>query len=204
VEIPFQRAKVRLKREIITLGLPSDVPARTGVILSPEKWNELLDQPDTILLDTRNTYETHLGTFENAIVWPLRDFQELPEKILKNIDKKQKIAMFCTGGVRCEKLSSWMLGEGYEEIYQLDGGIVHYLNEMPEEKSKWQGECYVFDERVAVGHGCKASETATMCAPCGHALTPEDRADLRYQEGASCPFCTEVRAPATPPSVSAA
>ncbi len=190
-EIPFQRAKVRLKKEIITLGLPANVPERTGKILSPQEWNKLLEDPQVALLDTRNSYETHLGTFENAIVWPLEDFQELPAKIQQNLDKKQKIAMFCTGGVRCEKLSSWMLAEGYEEIYQLDGGILHYLNSIPEPESKWQGECYVFDERVAVGHHCHPSTTATMCRACGHALTPADRQHPSWKQDEQCGFCAK-------------
>jgi UPF0176 protein len=189
--VPFHRAKVRLKKETITLKLPSDVPSLTGQILSPQAWNELLGNQEVVLLDTRNTYETHVGSFAGATIWPLNDFQELPEKILQNIRKDQKVAMFCTGGVRCEKLSSWMLAEGYQEIYQLEGGIVHYLNTVPEPESKWQGECYVFDDRVAVGHGCQPSAEITLCPRCGHTLTPEDRLHPAWLPAIQCGYCEE-------------
>lgn len=187
--IPFHRAKVRLKRETITLNLPADVVARTAKILSPQEWNTLLEQEDLIVLDTRNTYETHIGTFAGATVWPLEDFQELPEKVINNIRKNQKVAMFCTGGVRCEKLSSWMMTEGYEDIYQLEGGIIHYLNTVPEAESKWHGECYVFDDRVAVGHGCRPSSEITLCPTCGHALSPEDRKHPAWLPAIQCSHC---------------
>jgi UPF0176 protein len=187
--MPFSRARVRLKKETITLGLPANVPERTGKILSPEEWNHLLNDPELVLLDTRNTYETKVGTFENAIVWPLNDFQELPEKILQSFDKKKKIAMFCTGGIRCEKLSSWMMGEGYDEIYQLEGGILHYLDTVPKTESKWQGECYVFDSRIAVGHACTPSTENTMCPACGDTLTPADRTHPAWLPAIQCGGC---------------
>jgi UPF0176 protein len=187
--LPFERAKVRLKKEIITLGKPANAAVKTGQNVSPAEWNKLLSDPDVLVLDTRNSYETHLGTFENAIVWPLERFNDLPEKILRSIDKKQKVAMFCTGGVRCEKLSSWMLNEGYDTIYQLEGGIVHYLNEIPAEQNRWQGECYVFDERIAVGHHCEPARDISLCPACGHALTPQDRQHPAWLPAIQCGFC---------------
>ncbi len=187
--IPFHRAMVRLKRETITLNLPADVPARTGKALSPEEWNALLEDPELVLIDTRNTYETHIGTFKNAVVWPLHDFQEIPAKILANVEKNKKVAMFCTGGIRCEKLSSWMMGEGYDEIYQLEGGIIHYLNTTPPAESKWQGECYVFDDRVAIGHGCAPSTEISLCPACGDALTPQDRQHPAWLPAIQCGNC---------------
>ena len=189
---PFGRAKVRLKKELISLG-PYVAPTRTGTYIEPHEWNALIDDPDTILLDTRNAYETHLGTFEGAVDPHTKNFKELPayvEEHLKNA-KHKKIATFCTGGIRCEKFTAWMLDQGFENVYHLKGGILKYLEDVPKNQSRWQGECYVFDERVAVGHGLVASSTASMCGPCGHALTPEDRSDARYVENLSCPFCAK-------------
>ena len=188
-EQPFRFARVRLKKEIITMGLPANVPARTGKHLTAREWDALLDDPDLLLLDTRNDYETHLGSFQRAEKWPLQHFNHFPKKVEQSIDKKQKIAMFCTGGVRCEKLSSWMLEQGYEKIYQLDGGIIHYLNSTPEGQGKWRGECYVFDDRVAVGHASRPSESASLCPGCGHSLTPEDRRHPAWLPAYRCAYC---------------
>ncbi len=187
--IPFDKAKVRLKRETITLNKPTDAACVTGEILSPWEWNKLIEEPDVLVLDTRNSYETHLGTFAGAQVWPLNDFQEITNRILREISREQKIAMFCTGGVRCEKLSSWLLLEGYKKIYQLEGGIIHYLNVIPEEESKWMGSCYVFDDRVAVGHGNKCDDNISLCPNCGHALTAKDRNHPDYLPAIHCSFC---------------
>ena len=186
----FDKALVRLKKEIITLRLPSDASCITGLLVEPEEWNELLDDPDVLVLDTRNDYETRIGTFKNAHVWPLKDFQELPDLVKKHIEQGKKVAMFCTGGVRCEKLSSWMMLEGYENLFQLNGGIIHYLNTIPKEKSKWIGECYVFDDRVAVGHDCEVSGEFSMCPSCGETLTPEDRARDDYLPAIHCRYCS--------------
>lgn len=191
--IPFTRAKVRLKKETITLKQPSDVVCMTGEQVSPAEWNRLLDDPEVLVLDTRNTYETHIGTFKGAEVWPLADFQEIVDRIRAQVDKKQKVAMFCTGGVRCEKLSSWMMMEGYENLYQLEGGIIHYLNEIPAQESKWEGACFVFDHRVALTHGSKVVEDITMCPGCGHPLTPEDRQHPHYIPANHCAFCESMK-----------
>lgn len=190
-EHPFQREKVKLKESIITMDGKTTPGAAclTGVQCTPEQWNELLDQDDVAVLDTRNTYETYVGTFENAIIWPMRSFSEIVEKVERSFDKKQKIAMFCTGGVRCEKLSSWMLENGYENIYQLEGGIVRYLEQMPAEKSKWQGACYVFDERVAVTHGNRRDEDVTLCPGCDHPLVEKDRQHPAYLPATQCGWC---------------
>lgn len=187
---PFGRAKVRLKKETISLGVPAD-PTRVGAYVEPRDWDALISAPDTVLLDARNLYETHLGMFKGAIDPRTKNFKQLPDFIDKTLhDKKQaKIATYCTGGIRCEKLTSWLLTQGFEQVYHLKGGVLKYLEEIPEAQSSWQGECYVFDERVAVGHGLVPSATTTMCGPCGHALTPDDRASTRYKEGISCPHC---------------
>lgn len=194
---PFSRAKVRLKKELISLG-PYVAPTRVGTYVDPKDWNALIQDPDTIVLDTRNTYETHVGTFENAIDPRIANFKQLPEFVIKKLEgvKDKKIATFCTGGIRCEKFTAWMRDQGFENVYHLKGGILKYLEEIPPEESKWQGECYVFDHRVAVGHGLAASQTASMCIACGHALLPEDREDTRYVKDVSCPFCADKKASA--------
>lgn len=194
---PFARTKVRLKKEIIGLGEPvapqfGKAP-KTGTYVSAQDWNAVITDPDTIVLDTRNDYEVHLGTFERAIDPDIHIFKELPEFVRHNLDpaKHKKIATFCTGGIRCEKFSSWLLDQGFETVYQLKGGILKYLEDVPAENSKWNGECYVFDDRVAVGHGLAASQTATICTACGHALTPEDRQHPDYIEATCCPYCED-------------
>lgn len=187
---PFTRGKVRLKKELISLG-PYVDPTHPGTYIDPAEWNALIADPDTIVLDTRNTYETHMGTFERAIDPRIANFKQLPDFVKHELGehKGKKIATFCTGGIRCEKFTAWMKQEGFEEVYHLKGGILKYLEEIPPEQSLWNGECYVFDHRVAVGHGLAPSTTASMCTACGHALKPEDRADPRYIEDISCPFC---------------
>lgn len=187
---PFGKAKVRLKKETISLGEPCP-PNKRGEYIEPKDWNALISDPDTVVLDTRNAYETHLGTFQRAIDPKIRTFKQLPEFVRKELaDKKdKKIATFCTGGIRCEKFTAWMKDQGFEHVYHLKGGILKYLEEMPKSESKWNGECYVFDERVAVGHGLAPSSTATSCSACGHALKPEDRKHPSYKEKVSCPYC---------------
>lgn len=193
---PFIRTKVRLKKEIISLGRPNN-PFKTGVHLNSQEWNELISDPETIILDSRNSYETHLGTFKGAIIPNTRNFKQLPDFVDMNLldKKKAKIATFCTGGVRCEKFAAWMLDQGFEEVYHLKGGILKYLEEVPPEKSLWEGECYVFDKRVAVGHGLTPSTTASMCNACGHALLPEDRAQPSFNEHVTCPYCIDGKPP---------
>ena len=186
---PFKRTKVRLKKETISLGEP--VGSKRGEYIEPKDWNALIADPDTIILDTRNSYEVHLGTFKNAIDPKTQNFKQLPDFVRHTLSdaKHKKIATFCTGGIRCEKFTGWMLDQGFEHVYHLKGGILKYLEEIPEAQSRWHGECYVFDERVAVGHGLKPSQSASMCRACGHALTPEDRSSPLYVENTACPYC---------------
>lgn len=187
---PFGKAKVRLKKETISLGEPCP-PEMRGEYVEPKNWNALIADPDTLVLDTRNKYETHLGTFARAIDPGTQNFRQLPDFVRKNLAnaKDKKIATFCTGGIRCEKFTAWLKNEGFEQVYHLKGGILKYLEEIPEEKSLWQGECYVFDERVAVGHGLVPSSTASNCDACGHTLTAEERNHPLYIEGKRCGYC---------------
>ncbi|MBY0406109.1 MAG: rhodanese-related sulfurtransferase [Rickettsiales bacterium] len=190
---PFQRAKVRLKKETISLGEAVDI-TQVGEYVEPEAWNALINEPGTIILDTRNDYEVHLGTFEGAIDPKIPTFKQLPEFVRAQLaqHKDAKIATFCTGGIRCEKFTAWMKTEGFEKVYHLKGGILKYLEEIPEAESKWQGECYVFDDRIAVGHGVAPSQTASQCARCGWPLTPEDRAHPAYVTNESCRACAHL------------
>ena len=158
---PFRRLKIKLKREIITFRTEDPIdPARPGQYVAPEDWNALMSDPDVLLLDTRNTYETEIGTFAGAVAPPLENFSAFATWVDANLDpsRHRKIAMFCTGGIRCEKASAYMLQHGFPEVFHLKGGILKYLEEVPEEQSRWQGECYIFDERVSVGHGDLRSE----------------------------------------------
>jgi UPF0176 protein len=189
---PFGKAKVRLKKETISLGEIVPTKRRNGEYVEAQEWNRLIADPDTVVIDARNSYEVHLGTFKRAIDPRTKNFKQLPAFVREHLDPKthKNIATFCTGGIRCEKFSSWLLEQGFENVYQLKGGILKYLEDVPEKESKWQGECYVFDERVAVGHGLTPSSTATMCKACGHALTEKDRMATSYSEGNSCPYCS--------------
>ena len=155
-EMPFKRMKVRLKKEIVTLGDPQTDPLRrVGTYVSPAEWNRLLEEPGIVLLDTRNDFEVEIGTFEGAVDPRIKRFSEFKDFVQNELDPKQhkKVAMFCTGGIRCEKASAYMLNQGFEEVFHLKGGILKYLEDVPEAESRWKGECFVFDERVALGHG---------------------------------------------------
>jgi UPF0176 protein len=155
-EMPFRRMKVRLKREIVTLGSPeTDPTARVGTYVSAQDWNTLLAQPDIVLIDTRNAFEVAMGTFDGAVDPGIASFSEFRDFVADRLDpqRHKRVAMFCTGGIRCEKASSYMLAKGFEEVYHLKGGILKYLEEVPEAESRWRGGCFVFDERVALGHG---------------------------------------------------
>lgn len=190
-ENPFYRMKVRLKKEIVTMGVagidPNDV---VGTYVDPQDWNELISQPDVVLIDTRNDYEVDIGTFRGAIDPRTVTFREFPEWVRKQdrLHNKPRIAMFCTGGIRCEKASSFMKKEGFEEVYHLKGGILKYLETVPEEESLWEGECFVFDNRVSVGHGLKPGPYA-LCHACRHPVSDEDMASPLYLHGVSCPHC---------------
>ncbi len=187
---PFIRSKVRLKKETISLGEPVSLQ-KFGHYVDARAWNALLDAPDTIIIDARNAYEVHLGSFEGAFNPDTKNFKELPAVIRTTLkpEKNQKIATFCTGGIRCEKFTSWLIDQGYEEVYHLKGGILKYLEEIPPEESKWHGECYVFDKRIAVGHGLIPTTDITACY-CGHPLTPEDRTHSAYKAGEKCGYCS--------------
>jgi UPF0176 protein len=156
--IPFEKMKVRLKREIVGLGVPQTDPLRkVGTYIPPEKWNDIINDPEVTLIDTRNNFEVELGTFKGAIDPRTKAFREFPAFVEKNLDphKNKKIAMFCTGGIRCEKASSYMLDKGFEKVYHLQGGILKYLEEIPKEESLFEGECFVFDDRVTLDHELK-------------------------------------------------
>ncbi len=156
-EMPFQRLKIRLKKEIVTLGSAVDPTRRVGTYVEPSDWNELIVSPDTLVIDTRNAFEVAMGTFEGAVDPGIRSFGQFKEFAAQQLDpaKHKKIAMFCTGGIRCEKASAYLLAHGFDEVYHLKGGILRYLEGVPEAESRWRGECFVFDERVALGHGLR-------------------------------------------------
>lgn len=188
---PFERMKVRLKQEIITLGLPEVEPnEQVGTYVSPKDWNALIGDPDVTIIDTRNDYEVRIGTFKGAQNPQTRSFRQFPDYICQHLDptKHKKVALFCTGGIRCEKASSFMLSQGFQEVYHLKGGILKYLEEVPAQESLWQGECFVFDERVAVLHSL-ALGTSEVCRSCGCPVSDEDKASLKYKKGISCPYC---------------
>jgi len=192
-EMPFGRMKVRLKREIVTMGVPGTDPRDiVGTYVDPQDWNDLIAAPDVAVIDTRNDYETAIGTFEGAVDPGTESFRDFPAWWDANRDRfhNKRIAMFCTGGIRCEKSTAYLKAQGVEEVYHLHGGILKYLEEVPEMDSLWQGGCFVFDERVAVGHGLKALPF-TLCRACRRPLAPEDRARPEFEEGVACHRCAE-------------
>jgi len=196
-ERPFHRMKVRLKKEIITMKAPEANPNdQVGDYVTPENWNELINDPDVTLIDTRNTYETAVGIFKGAIDPKIETFTEFKDYVSTNMDpkKQKKVAMFCTGGIRCEKASSYMLAHGFEEVYHLQGGILKYLEEVPAEESKWEGDCFVFDRRVAVGQDLEESPYQ-ICYGCRFPLTTEDVQASSYEKGVSCPHCIDKLTP---------
>jgi UPF0176 protein len=190
-DIPFHRTKVKLKKEIVTMGQPDIKPSdRSGVRVEPEQWNEIISDPDMLLIDTRNEYEYKIGTFKNAVSPNTTNFREFPDYVSKQLDpaKTKKVAMFCTGGIRCEKASAYMLEQGFEEVYQLNGGILKYLEEVGTNESLWEGECFVFDSRVSVDHQL-AEGSYEQCFACRRPITDEDMQSKDYVQGVSCPFC---------------
>lgn len=198
-EMPFYRMKVRIKREIVTMGEPDiDPRASVGTYVSPQDWNALIADPETIVIDTRNDYEVEVGTFERAIDPRTRTFRDFPawfraerERLLGE-GKAPKVAMFCTGGIRCEKSTAFLKAEGVDEVYHLKGGILKYLEEVPPSESLWHGECFVFDERVAVGHGL-AQGSHVLCRACRRPVSEEGRASNLYEDGVSCATCYHER-----------
>ena len=191
VEMPFGRMKVKLKREIVTMGQPDVDPlARVGNYVSARNWNALISDPDTVVIDTRNDYEVAIGTFQGAVDPGTKAFGEFPDWWQENRERFQgkRIAMFCTGGIRCEKSTNYLLGQGVNQVYHLKGGILKYLEEVPEPESLWQGQCFVFDDRVSVGHGLVPGGLAS-CGACRRPVTLAEQADPVYEEGVCCPAC---------------
>ena len=200
---PFRRARVRLKKEIVTMGVPEvnpGDPENVGRYLDPEDWNALLDDPEVVLIDTRNDYEVEIGTFESAAgpaVNPhIHSFREFPAFAAEKLDPKKhrKVAMFCTGGIRCEKSTALLKSKCFEEVFHLRGGILRYLEEVPEAESKFRGSCFVFDRRVAVSHGL-AETDHELCYACGWPTTPQDRRHPDYRPGIACPRCAGRHTP---------
>lgn len=197
-EMPFYRMKVRLKKEIVTMGVAGiDPNAQAGRYVAAEDWNALVSQPDVIVIDTRNDYEVGIGSFAGAINPGTASFREFPEwfdRFSKRLDgeNKPRIAMFCTGGIRCEKSTAFLRSRGLDEVYHLKGGILKYLETVPPEESLWRGECFVFDQRVAVGHGL-AEGTHGLCHACRMPLNRDDMASPHYVEGIRCPHCHDAR-----------
>ncbi|MBR2573360.1 MAG: rhodanese-related sulfurtransferase [Loktanella sp.] len=193
VDAPFHRMKVRLKREIVTMGQPDiDPVSRVGHYVDPADWNELISAPDVAVIDTRNDYEVAIGTFDGAIDPQTKSFGEFPAwwEANKHRFHNKRIAMFCTGGIRCEKSTNYLMGQGVEEVYHLKGGILKYLEEVPQDASKWDGECFVFDGRVSVGHGL-AEGPHILCHGCRRPLLPEDRNHPAYEDGVACHHCVD-------------
>ncbi|AXA33439.1 rhodanese-related sulfurtransferase [Francisella adeliensis] len=190
-DMPFYRSKVKLKKEIVTLGVEDIDPNKVcGKHVKPKDWNELISDPDVLLVDTRNEYEIEIGTFKNAVNPHTDNFREFPEYVDENLDpkKQKKVAMFCTGGIRCEKSTALMLEKGFEEVYHLEGGILKYLEEVPKEETMWEGECFVFDSRVAVNHDLEKGNY-DQCFACRMPITEEDKKHPEYVKGMSCHHC---------------
>ncbi|MGV6838724.1 MAG: oxygen-dependent tRNA uridine(34) hydroxylase TrhO [Planktomarina sp.] len=191
--MPFKRMKVRLKKEIVTMGQPQvDPRAFTGHYVEPEDWNALITAPDVVVIDTRNDYEVGIGTFEGALDPQTKTFREFPAwwEANKGRFHNKRIAMFCTGGIRCEKSTNFLLGEGIEDVYHLKGGILKYLENVPEEESTWNGECFVFDNRVSVGHGLKEG-SYDQCFACRRPITEADKSRPEYRKGVQCHQCKD-------------
>jgi len=192
--VPFLRMKVKLKREIVTMGVPEVDPNDVvGTYVQPTDWNALIDDPEVVVIDTRNDYEVGIGTFRNAVNPETTTFREFPQWVAENLDPKvnKKVAMFCTGGIRCEKASSFMLSQGFENVYHLQGGILQYLEDVAPEETRWEGECFVFDNRVAVDHQLEKGQYE-QCYACRHPITAEDMTSEHYQKGVSCPRCVDL------------
>ena len=190
-EMPFLRMKVRLKKEIVTMGVPGTDPNKiVGSYVKPEDWNALISDPDVILVDTRNDYEVEIGTFKGAVDPKTTNFRDFPDWVKSNKEllKKPKVAMFCTGGIRCEKSTAYMKEQGYDDVYHLEGGILKYLEEIPKTESMWEGECFVFDNRISVKHGLEEG-SYDQCYGCRWPITDQDKASSKYIKGVCCPRC---------------
>jgi UPF0176 protein len=192
--MPFYRTRVKLKREIVTMGIEDIDPAKAGNYVKPADWNALINDPEVTLIDTRNDYETAIGSFANAILPKTKTFRDFPAYVKQNLDPKKhrKVAMFCTGGIRCEKSTAYLRQQGFDEVYHLAGGILKYLEQVPETESMWEGECFVFDNRVSVNHDLEKG-SYDQCHACRLPITDADKASEKYQSGVSCPACYDTR-----------
>ena len=194
-KMPFYRTRVKLKKEIVTMGVQGIDPNHVvGTYVKPEDWNNLISDPDLILVDTRNDYEVAIGTFKNAINPETETFRQFPDYVKSNLNpgKHKKVAMFCTGGIRCEKSTAYLKEQGFEEVYHLQGGILKYLETVPEADSMWQGECFVFDNRVSVNHNLEKG-AYDQCHACRLPITEEDKQNDKYIQGVSCPSCYDKK-----------
>jgi UPF0176 protein len=194
---PFNRTKVKLKNEIVTMGIEGIDPKQVvGTYVAPKDWNSLISDPEVLLIDTRNDYEYQVGTFKNAINPSTESFREFPQYVKDHLDPKKhkKVAMFCTGGIRCEKSTAYLKEQGFDEVYHLKGGILKYLEEVPEQETLWQGECFVFDERVTVNLKLEKGDY-DQCNACRMPITEADKASNTYEKGVSCPHCYDKNTP---------
>lgn len=190
-EQPFYRTKVKLKKEIVTMGVEGIDPRKTvGTYVKPQDWNALISDPDVVLVDTRNDYEVKIGTFQHAINPHTETFRQFPAYVKDNLDpkKNKKVAMFCTGGIRCEKSTAYLKEQGFDEVYHLKGGILQYLEDVPKDDSLWEGECFVFDNRVTVDHSLQKGQY-DQCHACRLPITEEEKQHDHYERGVSCPHC---------------
>ncbi|RKZ96360.1 MAG: rhodanese-related sulfurtransferase [Gammaproteobacteria bacterium] len=196
-EMPFLRTRVKLKKEIVTMGVQGIDPKRAvGTYVKPKDWNALISDPEVLLIDTRNDYEVQVGSFKNAINPETESFREFPDYVKQHFDPQQhkKVAMYCTGGIRCEKSTAYMKEQGFEDVYHLEGGILKYLEQVPENETLWEGECFVFDERVTVNHQLQKGQY-DQCNACRLPITDEDKQSEKYQHGISCPYCFDKTSP---------
>ncbi|WP_289284022.1 MULTISPECIES: rhodanese-related sulfurtransferase [unclassified Methylophaga] len=194
---PFMRTRVKLKKEIVTMGVEGIDPKQVvGTYVKPKQWNELISASDVLLIDTRNDYEVQVGTFKNAVNPQTDSFREFPDYVKSHLDpeKHKRVAMFCTGGIRCEKSTAFLKEQGFDEVYHLEGGILKYLEEVPAEESMWQGECFVFDDRVTVNHNLEKGDY-DQCHACRLPITEEEKQSPLYQKGVSCPHCYDKTTP---------
>ncbi|WP_028774017.1 rhodanese-related sulfurtransferase [Shewanella waksmanii] len=192
-EMPFYRTKVKLKKEIVTMGVEGIDPRRVvGTYVKPKDWNKLISDPEVLLIDTRNDYEVDIGTFKHAVDPKTKTFREFPDYVKDNLDPQQhkKVAMFCTGGIRCEKSTAYLKEQGFDEVYHLEGGVLKYLEEVDQKDSLWQGECFVFDNRVSVNHDLEKGDY-DQCNACRLPITEQDKASEHYVKGVSCPHCID-------------
>lgn len=196
-QVPFHRTMVKIKKEIVTMGVTDIDPKQiVGTYIKPKDWNQLISDPEVTVIDTRNKYEVGIGTFKNAVNPDTESFREFPIYVNEQLDPVQhkRVAMFCTGGIRCEKATAFLKGQGFDDVYHLEGGILQYLKDVPESESLWQGECFVFDRRVAVGHGLEQGRH-DICYACRYPISEQDKAEDTYVKGVSCPRCFDKTTP---------